>query len=144
MIRWVILIFLILNCKSVEKQGLREQLKAKENIRFQIPVFEIENLTREKRISLSNEFALLWTKYSGYTAIVLDDKIKADFISRNASIPSTNFAIQSKFSSSVLRLLVVDLETGEILSYGKTELSDEKEMPRQFERVIEEQLLRSK
>ncbi|MBK7058636.1 MAG: hypothetical protein IPO06_03895 [Leptospiraceae bacterium] len=81
-------------------------------------------------------------KHSDYTAIVLDDKIKAEFISQNKPIPSTNFAIQSKFSHGVLKLLIVDLETGEILSYGKTELSDEKEMPIQFERVIEEQLLR--
>ncbi len=138
------LLLALLSCKSVEKPDWREQLKAKENIRFQIPIFEIENASREKRISVSQEFATLWTKLSGYKAIVLDEKMKSDLLAVNGKIPSTNFAIQSKFSSSVLRLLVVDLETGEILSYGKTELSTEEELPKQFEMVIEEQLLKGK
>ncbi len=142
MIRWFILILLILNCKSVDKPNWREQLKTKENIRFQIPVFEIENISREKRISISEEFALLWTKLSGYKAIVLDDKMKSDLLKVNGKIPSTNFAIQSKYSNGVLKLLIVDLETGEILSYGKTELSNEKEISNQLEKVIEKQLLK--
>ena len=138
------LILTLFSCNSTEKSNLQERLKAKESIRFQIPVFEIENLTREKRISLSNEFANIFTKHSGYSAVVLDDKIKTEFINRNESIPSTNFAIQSKISNRVLRLLVVDLETGEILSHGKMELSSDEDLPKQFERVIEEQLLKGK
>lgn len=138
------LILTLFSCNSTEKSNLQERLNAKESIRFQIPVFEIENLTREKRISLSNEFATIFTKHSGYSAVVLDDKIKTEFINRNESIPSTNFAIQSKFSHGVLRLLVVDLETGEILSHGKMELSSKEDLTKQFERVIEEQLLKGK
>ena len=141
---FLFLILTLFSCNSTEKSNWQERLRAKESIRFQIPVFEIDNLTREKRISLSNEFASIFTKHSGYSAVVLDDKIKTEFINRNESIPSTNFAIQSKFSHGVLRLLVLDLETGEILSHGKMELSSEEDLTKQFERVIEEQLLKGK
>lgn len=56
-------------------------------------------------------------------------------------IPFSNFAIPSKFSDEFLRLFLVDLETGEILSYGKMKLVSEENLSDQFEKVIEDQLL---
>jgi hypothetical protein len=143
MIRCLILILMILNCKSLDKEDWRRKVDVKDKIRFQIPVFEIAEVSREDRIRISQEFADAWTQISGYTAIVLDEKIKSDLLEKNRQIPSSNFSIQSKFSEGLLQLLIVDLETGEILSYGKTKLSVEKDLTIQFEEIIVEQLLRS-
>ncbi len=143
MIKFYFLVFLLLagTCQSVEKEDWIDKLHKKDKVRFQIPVFEIENASREKRIQISQEFADSWSKNSGFDAIVLDEQIKSDLLRANRQIPSSNFAIQSKFSDEFLRLLVVDLETGEILSYGKMKLVSEENLSDQFEKVIEEQLL---
>jgi len=143
MIKFYFLVFALIVCQSVEKVDLKDRLNKKDKVRFQIPVFEIENVSRENRIQISQEFADTWSKISGFEAIVLDEQIKSDLLRANGQIPSSNFAIQSKLSDEFLRLFVVDLETGEILSYGKMKLASDETLSEQFEKIIEEQLFAS-
>lgn len=118
-----------------------DKLKEKQKVRFQVPVFEIENLSRENKIHISQEFANLWTKYSNFDAVVIDETIKKKLMQTNRSIPSYNFSIRSETSGDILRLLVVDLETGEILTYGKVKILNKEEIPAQLEEVIKNQMI---
>jgi hypothetical protein len=137
----VILILLSGTCKTCDKENLLHRLQVKKKIRFQIPVFEIEGISREERIRLSEEFANSWLIHTGYEAIVLDQRFKSELLRSTRQIPSTNFSIQSQSAYNIFRVRVVDMETGEILSFGKIPFTSKEDLSHKFAFLIQEQLL---
>lgn len=128
-------------CKTNENKKVTNKFPENKKIRFQIPIFEINNLSREEQIKLTEKFSSSFAKHSGKEVILLDKKIKSELIKSGKQVPSTNLIINSQISSNIFQVMIVDLESGEIISFGKVEFKTYEELENKFDSLIKEQLL---
>ncbi len=142
MTKFLFLSFILLFnlCKTSDKENINKFPENKK-IRFQIPIFEIKDISREEQIRFTEKFASSFTRHSGKEVIILDKKIKSDLILSRKVVPSTNYIINSSFTSNVFQVRIVDLESGEIISFGKVSFKDYEDLINKFDSLIEEQLV---
>ena len=134
-----IIVFSGFQCSSPKRAAWLEKLN-KSNTRFQINVFGFKEISSEQNIKLTQKFAELWKRKSGFEVFVQNKEIIMKILKSGKLVPSTNYIIRNKIfklaDTLILNFQIINKETGEVLASYRIKSKKIEEITGNFEKAV--------